>query len=301
MHKKIAVIGASSKTGQALLNLLGSSDFYKVFAFSLNKDLKSFFTFEEQIELTPLQFKDFKKKIYSIEPDVIINTAGINDFAECEQNKTLCNDVNVKFVENLARTTKILDSKIIQISSDKIFSGADGPYDESSRPGPSTYFGKTKLAAENHIMSAVENFAIIRVSSIFGNTVFNKSDIVNNIIEKTINGKNIHLADDYFLNPINTGDLARIILQILGKNSTGIYHAGNSDIISMFDFGLMVAEVFDCDRTLISSKNGDVNDFKGHYGVITLKTETALGIKLPENRDSLLFHRNTKNIYKRSK
>ncbi len=295
MAQKIALIGASSKTGQAILRLLDKNSMFETYAFSRNEDLGKVFNFKEQIKLTPLEFKDFKKIIYSIEPDIIINTAGMSGFAECEQNKVLCNDVNARLVENLARVAKILGSKIIQVSTDKIFGGNEGPYDESARPDPSSYFGKTKLAAENHIISAGENFAIIRVSELFGFTAFDKYNIIDYIVANSGKGKKMFFAEDYFFNPIFTDDIARIIFKIINKNSTGIFHAGNRDLISMFEFADMIAEVFYCDRGLIAPKNGDENDFTGHYGVITLKTETALGIKLPENRDSLLFYRNSES------
>ena len=112
--------------------------------------------------------EDVKDAIKSYNPDIIINTAAITDVDFCELNKSIAREVNVQGLGNLIKHSSS-NTKIIQISTDYIYDGKIGNYDEKSLPNPLNYYGKTKLEAENILLSSNKKFIIIRVATLFSN------------------------------------------------------------------------------------------------------------------------------------
>ena len=112
------------------------------------------------VHLDIVDENEVKSVIDKYKPDVIINTAAITNVDFCESNKSLARKVNDDGVKYLIKHSSS-KMKIIQISSDYIYDGIDGFYNEKSLPNPINYYGKTKLEAENILLSYHKNFIII--------------------------------------------------------------------------------------------------------------------------------------------
>jgi len=285
------IIGAASKTGEALYRLLSSDQSNRITAFTRIAEFEDLFPDAEVFPLTPFDLTKFKKIIFSIEPDVIINTIGLNGIVPCESDKGKAWELNVNALENIVKTAKFIDAKVIQISTDKVFDGLRGPYTEFEKPSPVTYFGKTKLASENVLISSIENYAIIRASLIFGKSSFEKPDIVSEIISRDENGGEVQLSAEDILNPVHSFDLAAIIEKIILKDKRGIYHAGSSDIPSRLEFVREIAKIFELENIKIKKRRINVKDIPMKYGLINLKTETDIGYKMPTVKESLTTYK----------
>ena len=59
----------------------------------------------------------------------------------CEDEKEACDALNVDAVQYLADACAKIDAHLIQISTDFIFDGEDGPYKEEDKPNPLSYYG----------------------------------------------------------------------------------------------------------------------------------------------------------------
>ena len=83
-------------------------------------------------------------------PDILINLAALTNVDLCEEKPDLAEEVNTVGVKNLC---ELFSGKIIQISTDYVFSGEKGPYSEEDKVRPISVYGATKLKAEKIIMS----------------------------------------------------------------------------------------------------------------------------------------------------
>ena len=289
--RKIVILGASSKTGEALFRLLSEDSSNSLTAFTRIAEFEDLFPGAEIFPVSPFEYDKFKKIIFRIQPDVIVNTIGLSGIVPCERSRITAWELNVSAVENIVKAAKFIDAKVIHISTDKVFNGLKGPYTEAHKPSPSTYFGKTKLASENVLISNIKNFAIIRVSQIFGKSTFNQPDIVAELINRNKSCEEISLSAEDNLNPVHSFDLACIIEKIIIRNKTGIYHAGSSDIPSRLDFVKLIAEVFHLNDLKIKKRRKSKKDLPMNYGLVNLKTETDIGYKMPEVRESLITYK----------
>ena len=200
--------------------------------------------------------KDVEDAIRTYKPDIIINAAAITDVDYCEKNKSLARNVNVEGLKNLIKysTSK---TKIIQISTDYIYDGIDGAYNEKSIPNPINYYGKTKLEAENILLSSNREFIIIRVSTLFSNYSNNFYKwIVNNLKNNNV----LNVVDDQISNPCYALNLVNLILDLILLDYTGKINFGSIDTLSRYDFALEIAKSKGLNNKLLNlSKTSNLN------------------------------------------
>lgn len=296
MKTKILIVGASSKTALTTIGILSSQTDWEIHAISskaisVDKSVKHY-------QCSALEFKSIRDISNSIKPDIIINFVAQTNVDECEVDRMLAYELNVKVVENLIRAAKISQSKIIQLSTDYVYDGKIGPYTENDLPSPINYYGKTKLAAENACIVSNLPYSIIRTNIVYGVADGLKKDFIEWVLENCNAEKKINVVSDQYGNPTLADDIAVAIMKIISKKRTGVYHIGGKDYVSRYEFAVKIAEHFHVDSSLInkietsSLHQKAKRPMKG--GLLTLKAETDLGIKLAGIESGLQTYRHQK-------
>lgn len=241
---------------------------------------------DERITQSTIDVRDknvLKETIMKSQPEVIINLAAMTNVDKCESDKQTCWDVNVTLVENLARLARIVDARMVHVSTDYVFDGQKGPYAETAVPHPISYYGKSKLAGENACIVGSMQAAVVRTNVVYGPFV-ERPDFVRWVIDALESRTPIRVVNDQYSNPTYVDDISESILRIIQKRRYGIYHVGGADYCSRYEFALRIAEFFRADPSNISPvttaelKQPARRPLKG--GLITLKAETDLGMKM---------------------
>jgi len=246
------------------------------------------------IDLTRRQ--EVRKVVDEFEPDVIVHTAAVTDVDLCEKERGLAWQVNVGTVENLSYAAKLTGAKIIHLSTDYVFDGKSGPYNELDRPNPISYYGRTKLASENLLLTSGVQNAIIRTMVLYGLGLNVKSNFALWLYNNLKDGKPLRVVDDQFGNPTLADDLAYAILKIIELERTGVYHIAGSDMISRYDFALALARVFNFNKKLITPVKSSAfiqpapRPLKS--GLIILKAQTELDVKMSGVEHGLTVFKN---------
>jgi dTDP-4-dehydrorhamnose reductase len=81
------------------------------------------------------------------------------------------------------------------------------------------------------------------------------------IIGNLTNCIEVTLFNDVFFTPILAETLISTVHELLNKKAKGIFHVSSDDRISKYEFGLMIADIFNLDHRLI--KQGSISDQKG--------------------------------------
>lgn len=256
--QKVLVIGANGLLGQKIVETF--LDDFEVHGIGRkNKPSLEFDKFNYTVcDITNRE--QILELVRTFEPHFIVNSAAYTNVDGCEDEKEDCWKINVVGVENLANTAKRFGIHVVHISTDYVFDGVEGNYDEESRPKPLGYYGRTKLAAENALISSGIDCAIVRTMVLFGMGIDLNHNFVTWIIEKLTNGESIKIVDDQFGHPTLVDDLAKAILKIVDLKKTGIYNIAGSECISRFELAQKIAKVFDLNSALIHSiKTKDLN------------------------------------------
>ena len=165
LYERILVTGANGLLGTELVGLLGRFSEYDVLATGRGETSRSAGS-HGYMPLDITARRDVQHAVRDFQPTVVINCAAMTDVDRCETNREACWKVNVDAVETLAQQCKDTGARLIQLSTDFVFDGLDGPYREDARPNPVNFYGKSKQAAENAVRKAgFDKWAIVRHSA----------------------------------------------------------------------------------------------------------------------------------------
>ena len=281
IKRRIVIVGANGTLGQRLFEFYSALNDVELLPASIEEE----FVFDSQsyIQLDISNRNEVKKIIYDFCPDFIINAAAFTNVDKCESERETAWKINVKGVEYLSEAARVLDSHLIHISSDYIFDGKNGPYSENDIPNPLGYYARTKLASENVLKISGTKNTIIRTNVLYGTAKYSRPDFVKWVVDSVRSGKEIKIVDDQFNNPTFIDDLVQAINKIIELRKEGLYNIGGSEVLSRFDFTMIIADFFNLDKSLI--KRIKTEDLKQparrplKSGLITIKAQSELGYK----------------------
>jgi len=247
---KILITGANGMLGEECTNLL--SGLYQVIACDLQERL----LFSSPVIYKPLDITNpmmVKEVINRYQPDVVINCAAFTDVDGAEKNQQNAWNVNVKGVQYLVDFLTPIKGAIIQISTDYVFDGTVGPYNEQQIPQPINFYGKTKLASEKILQDSALPWTILRTNVLFGNTTTQQASFVRWVIEKLRRFETIRVVNDQYGNPTWSYALANAVARVIETGKHGLYHYAGVDYLNRFQFALKIAGIYELDPTLIRS------------------------------------------------
>ena len=211
------------------------------------------------IILDVTNFAELGKIIRGGNFDCVVNCVGILNRA-AEDNKTLAIKLNSELPHFLTETTADLRTKIIQLSTDCIFSGRRGGYRENDFPDGKTFYDRTKALGE-----LVDEKNITFRNSIIGSDLeCDGIGLLNWFLQQSGNVKGYTKS---IWSGVTTLFLAQTIELAAQKNLHGLYQLTNNTPITKHDLLKLFAKIFRkeikifpvegvaADKTLINTKN----------------------------------------------
>lgn len=196
--------------------------------------------------------KDQVEEIFArVKPEIVFNAAAYTHVDRAEEERELCYAVNVTGVHHLAQACTKNGSKLVHISTDYVFDGRKGDYQETDEPNPLGYYGWSKLAGEKEVEKSGCPFLIARTAVLFGHGVRVQINFATWVFNQLRKGKEIRVVDDQIGNPTLAENLATAIAKLLQKNAEGLFHLAGAEPISRYHFALAIAKTFDFDPGLI--------------------------------------------------
>ena len=252
--KKIIITGSNGLLGQHLMTLLlKEKEKYEVIGFSrgTNRSGREDFKYVS-IDLT---HKDqLIKELNSIQPNIIINAAAMTQVDQCEKQKDQCDALNVVAVETLIEFSEKNNVHIVHLSTDFIFDGKKkGYYKETDIPNPLSYYGLSKLKAENKLMNSGVEYTILRTILVYGKVLnMSRSNIVLWVKESLELGKVIYVVNDQYRTPTYVMTLAEACKSVIDKDKKGIFNISSTQLLSIYDIAKQIAETFNLNEALIT-------------------------------------------------
>lgn len=297
IKKRILIVGSNGMLGQRLSQFLTARN---VELFTCSAEEESFNNALPYVQLDITQKSKVRELIYDFFPDFVINTAAYTNVDKSETEKEQAYKVNVTGVENLALYTWAVDGQLIQISTDYVFNGEQGPFTEKDKPDPINYYGRTKLAGENILMTSGVRNSILRTNVLYGPAKYGRPDFVKWVIDSLEANKQINIVDDQINNPTYIDDLVSAINLVIEHEKEGCYHIGGAEFLSRLDFTNMIADYFQLDKKLINPIKTEALNQPARRplssGLITLKAQTELGYKPRSIQESLLLMKKELNL-----
>jgi dTDP-4-dehydrorhamnose reductase len=172
-----------------------------------------------------------------IKPSVIINAAAWTDVDGAESNESAAYLVNSLGPQNLAIAASKAGARLVQISTDYVFSGdTSSPWSEKAPYNPQSVYGSTKCKGESFVLTTLpSNSYVVRTAWLYSSKGKNFAKTMVNL---ALNGKGeVRIVSDQIGQPTFAGDLVKQIVElVLSDSSAGIYHGTNSGQATWFDF-----------------------------------------------------------------
>ena len=287
MSSKVLITGAEGQLGRVLQLKLGEC-FNIIPTTKLPTKMAMKNRNVRQMDIT--DFNSVEACISAEAPDIIINCAAMTNVDACEKDHFSAQMVNVVGVQNIVKAVN-KHTKIIQLSTDYVFEGKDGPYVESDPTHPISYYGRSKLEGENVLRGSLNPYCIFRGSVLYGDPINSKPNFFAWVYDSLSKGNTINIVTDQTSNPAWLPSLADAIIKVILLNAEGIYHFGSDDYLSRYEFAILIANVFGFDATLINPVTSDLMPFLAprpvHSGLAIKKITDELDVIILSTHDCL--------------
>jgi dTDP-4-dehydrorhamnose reductase len=226
---KIIIFGSNGMLGNYVKTHL--SQYYKILALTRNDYDLSTLNIVSLEQL--LIHKHFEKD------DIIINCAGVIPQASKQRslNSKLYFTINSMFPVILSQICDKVGAKMIHITTDCVFSGKDGNYNELSEHDETNDYGMSKSLGE------LCNATIIR-TSIIGEEAQNKRSLLEWV--KSNKDKEINGYINHFWNGVTCLQLSQIIGKIIERKLywTGVRHIFSPKSVNKFELVSMINDAY---------------------------------------------------------
>ena len=231
---KLLITGASGQLGLAFQEELRQRGIDFVGATSSELDIIKPLIVNQMVDL--------------IKPNVIINAAAWTDVDGAESNEAAAYSVNSLGPQNLAIAANKAGARLVQISTDYVFSGdASSPWSEKAPHNPQSVYGATKSAGENLVLTTLpSNSYVVRTAWLYSSAGKNFAKTMANL---ALNQKGeVRVVNDQIGQPTFAGDLAKQIVElVLSESPAGIYHGTNNGQATWFEFAQAVFSIAGAD------------------------------------------------------
>ncbi|MGC9316744.1 MAG: dTDP-4-dehydrorhamnose reductase [Armatimonadota bacterium] len=172
-----------------------------------------------------------RRALHSARPEIIIHCAAWTDVDGATRDPEAAWQANAVATEHVAEVAAELDARLLYVSTDYVFSGADGPYVESDAPSPVNPYGESKLAGERAV-AELPTHLIVRTQWLYGPGGRN---FVEAILEAARQGRALRVVQNEYGCPTYAPDLAGALWQLLEADARGVMHVVNQGACSRLE------------------------------------------------------------------
>ena len=163
------------------------------------------------------------------EPDTLIYCHAVCDVPKCEAAPEWAYAMNVQHVRRLLAALPA-GMRLIYVSSDHVF-GGDGIYDEGVSPCPISVYGRTRVEAENLVLSRNDSL-VVRVGLPIGPSPNGRTGHLDWLRYRIQRKLPVTIVYDEYRSVVWASDLAHRVMQLIASAETGIRHVTASRAIS---------------------------------------------------------------------
>lgn len=229
---RVFVTGVNGQLGHDVMNELAKRNIE-----AIGSDIQD--TCPNNMPYVKLDITD-KEEVYKIitNYDIIIHCAAWTavDMAEDDDKVELVRKVNGEGTRNIAEACKIINAKMVYISTDYVFDGqGTTPWSPDCKDyKPLNVYGQTKLEGELAVSSILDKYFIVRIAWVFG---LNGKNFIKTMINVGKSHDEVRVVNDQIGTPTYTLDLSRLLVDMIETEKYGYYHVTNEGgYISWYDF-----------------------------------------------------------------
>ena len=234
-----------------------------------------------------------RASVRNAQPDVIVHSMILNDFARLYADRRLAWDSYVGTTETLADVANEVGAKLILVSTDWVFDGTQTRADETTPPNPINYYGVLKMASEQVALTRADRAAVARVSGVNGvhwarPTTEREQDcgfgyFVLSLVDALSEGRTFAVWEGDDINMVATPSLASQCGELMHRravvdDATGVFHCCGADATGRMELARAACAAFDLNPSLLTTGPADPDSMPGS----PIPYDTSLGVDRTE-------------------
>jgi dTDP-4-dehydrorhamnose reductase len=184
-------------------------------------------------------------------PEVVVHTASMTEVDACERSPDAAWAANTVAAANVARHARASSAHLVHVSTDYVFDGQDGPYDEEARPNPSGVYARTKWLGEEAVRLLAGSWAIARTAVVYGYPPSQRPNFGSWLLGTLREGKTARLFVDQYVSPSLALNVAEQLAELVERRLSGFWNIAGAEVVNRMQFGEALADVFGLDRRLL--------------------------------------------------
>ncbi len=191
------------------------------------------------------------RAFHQIQPEVVVHTAALSAVGDCYRNPELARQINVDGTQRLAELCSQTKTRMIYTSTDMVFDGVKGNYNETEEANPLSIYGRSKREAEKTIFG-MANVLIVRISLLFGPSLLpDRPAFFDKQVQSLRQGQPVRCFTDEWRTPLSLKTAAQTLLALISQPMEGLLHVGGPERLSRLDMGLRLARHWGVSEKLV--------------------------------------------------
>ncbi|MBE3654127.1 dTDP-4-dehydrorhamnose reductase [Vibrio navarrensis] len=231
---RVLVTGCNGQVGYYLTKILSKTENVSLLAVD-----------REELDITNQEA--VTQAVRAFEPTIIINAAAHTAVDKAEHEVEQAYAVNRDGPQYLAEAAQEVGAAILHISTDYVFDGnKKGEYVETDITNPQGVYGASKLAGEIAVAEACDKHIILRTAWVFGE---HGNNFVKTMLRLAESRDELSIVGDQFGGPTYAGDIAKALVEIAKRISTGeflrygIYNYSGEPHVCWYDFAQAIFDM----------------------------------------------------------
>lgn len=218
-------------------------------------------------DLNVEHFDELTRVFQEIRPDVVINCIGLVKQLAVANDPLQVLPINSLLPHRLARLCNLVGARLVHVSSDCVFNGAKGNYNEFDSADAEDLYGKSKLVGE-----VLYPHTITLRTSIIGHEMSGKHGLVEWFLAQENSLKGYRRA---IFSGLPTAELSRIVRDLVLTRPTlsGLYHVAAAPI-NKYELLKLVAKAYgkkikiESDDTVVIDRSLNADRFNEITGYV---------------------------------
>lgn len=250
---RLLILGVTGMLGNALFKTLFSDFQHDVWGTLRRESERKCFTSEQNQKIIDgievLNFDNVMDVLNRVRPDVVINCTGLIKQLAAVNDPLTALPINSIFPHRLAKLCKLLGARMIQLSSDCVFSGRKGNYLETDVSDAEDLYGKSKFMGEVYYLPHV---ITLRTSGI-GHELNSHNGLLEWFLSQQGKVKGYTKA---IYSGLPSVELARVIRDFVLPHPelNGLYHV-SAQPITKLDLLKLVAKIYGKEIEIVPDEN----------------------------------------------
>lgn len=245
---RVLILGVTGMFGSALHKIFATDPQYEVWGTLRSPGARKYFAEADRARLIDsvdvTDHDALVEVLHRVRPDVVINAVGVIKQLATANDPLVVLPINALLPHRLAALCALMDARMIQISTDCVFSGSAGNYLESDLSDAEDLYGKSKYIGEVHDQA---NVITLRTSGI-GHELNSRNGLLEWFLSQNGRVKGFSQA---IYSGLPWVELARVIKDFVlpRPELNGLYHV-SSKPISKLDLLRLVASAYGKEITI---------------------------------------------------